>query len=413
MSTFPQDITLHEAHKLVAPLMKVISRELKTVEHISIENAANRILAEDVISTINVPAQDTAAVDGYAFYYENLMQPLPVTGAIKAGHPMNEEAKPNFAYRIFTGAIMPKGPDTVAMQEHCSFDENGNVLLPSQINQGANYRPLGENVAKDEVVFRKGTIIGSAEIGLAAAIGLSNLPVKAKLKIALISLGDELVEVSERSNLQSGKIFDSNRPMLKAMIGELGHEIEDFGILPDNLEDLSKVFLHASKNADVIICSGGSSEGEEDHVKAAILDCGGAIDFWRLTLKPGRPLVSGRINNIPVFGLPGNPVAAFVCTKLFISPMLKILVGASGDLPKPVMLPSGFAKKHRKGRTEYLRARIENSPAHPQIVLNGRPGAGVLSSLTGADGLVEIPSDHDDVVEGDLLPFFTFKEAGL
>ena len=413
MENFPQDITLEEAHALVSSLMKTISLSKQSSEKLSLSDTINRVLAEDVISPIDVPAQDTSAVDGYAFYYEDLMKPLPILGSIKAGHPYQEVASAGYAYRIFTGAPMPEGPDTVAMQEHCTFDDQGNVILPDNLKQGTNYRPCGENVSKNEIILKQGQRIGPAEIGLAAAVGRTSLVVKKKLKIALISMGDEVCEIGSPQGYEQGMIFDSNRPMLQSMLHHMGHEIIDFGLVKDDLETLTSIFREAAKQADVIVTSGGSSEGEEDHTKAAILECDGVIDFWRLALKPGRPMVSGRIDQSPLFGLPGNPVAAFVCTRLFIEPMLMIMQGASGHLPPKLSAPSGFNKRHRKGRAEFLRARLEQGPEGLQIVINGKPGAGVLSSLTGADGLVEIPSDHDDVMEGDMLPFLTFREAGL
>ena len=412
--TFPEDITLKAAHDLVSPLMKAISDNRQQIEQIDIDQASGLILAEDITSTIDVPGHDTAAVDGYAFYFDDLKNSLPVTESIKAGHPFIEDAVPGKAYRIFTGAMMPEGPDTVAMQEYCNFDDNGRVILPQGLKRGTNYRPKGENIAKGDVALRKGTIINAAEISLAAAMGYSKFNVKQKLKVALISMGDEVVDIHHPDQIDLGSIYDSNRPMLSAMMQNMGHEVIDYGILDDDNETLSETFINASDNADVILCSGGSSEGDEDHTKSAILCSRGVIDFWRLALKPGRPFVSGRIGNIPIFGLPGNPVAAFVCTRLFVGPMMAIMQGGDGRLPKKITVTSGFTKHHKKGRAEYLRARLDDDgKGGIHIVLNGRSGAGVLSSLTGADGLVEIPDDYDDVKVGDQLPFFIFREAGL
>jgi molybdopterin molybdotransferase len=413
MSDFPEDVTLDSARALIAPLMQDIGKKTKSAETVPLDEATSRILSSDIISPIDVPQKDVAAVDGYAFYYKDLAKPLPVTGSIKAGHPYDGEASRGQAYRIFTGAPMPYGPDTIAMQEHCSFDVNGCVLLPQKLNSGANCRQRGENVTKGEVVLNKGTVLGPAEIGLAAAIGLTEVSVTKMLKVGLVSMGDEITEAGSKAGLDQIMIFDSNRPMLKAMISGLGHQVVDYGILGDDCALLEQTFQVATQEADVILSSGGSSEGDEDHTKSALMNCGGIIDFWRLALKPGRPLVSGRIGDVPVFGLPGSPVAAFVCTRLFIGPMLDILQGGRGRLPLAVLVESGFTRHHRKGRAEYLRARLENSDNGLHVVLNGKPGAGVLSSLTGADGLVEIPATHDDVAMGDALPFFMFREAGL
>ena len=413
MSNFPQDISLDEAYALISPLMRDIGAQSQALNDVPLSDATNRIIATDITSPIDVPAQDCAAVDGYAFYFEDLEKPLPILGSIKAGHPFTQKAEKGFAYRIFTGAPMPEGPDTIAMQENCEIDQAGNVILPQNLTFKSNYRPRGENVSKGEVVLKKGTMIGPAEIGLAAAIGLSTLPVKPILKVALISIGDEIAEAGSRSGLETGKIFDSNRPMLKAMMENIGHQVIDFGIVKDNLEELNKTFLEAKNQTDAILISGGSSEGDEDHTKSAIINSGGIIDFWRLALKPGRPMVSGRIGKIPIFGLPGNPVAAFVCTRLIVEPMMSALQGQSELYPIKLDVRSGFKKTSRKGRAEYIRARLENGTKGLRAVVNGKPGAGVLSSLTGADGLIEIPAECDSVKEGDTLSFLLFREAGL
>ena len=413
-SPYPEDITLENAHDLVTPLMRAIYEKRHKHENVSLEKALGRILADNVTAKINVPCQDTAAVDGYAFYFDDLDKPLPITGSIKAGHPYQDSAKPGQAYRIFTGAVMPDGPDTIAMQEYCEFDKEGRVVLPHTIKRGTNYRPAGENISKGEIAIQQGTVISSADIGLAAAVGCVSLTVQPKLKVAVISIGDEVVDPQQTETLKLGEIFDSNRPMLKVMMQNMGHDVIDYGIISDDLDTVTRALIDAATNTDIILCSGGSSEGDEDHTKSAILNSGGVIDFWRLALKPGRPMISGRINDTPVFGLPGNPVAVFVCTRLFAGPMLDVLQGGDGCLPPKIKIPAGFSKPHRKGRAEYLRARLDNDGSGGvHIVINGRPGAGVLSSLTGADGLVEIPTDYDDVNIGDELPFLMFREAAL
>lgn len=402
----PQDITLDAALALLAD----VTPPNGASETASLADAQNRVLAEDVTATINVPQQDTAAVDGYAFYHDDLgAAPLPIIGAIKAGHPLEEDAQRGNAYRIFTGAPMPAGPDTVAMQEDCSHDAHGNIILPATLRRGANFRPAGENVAEGEVILTKGTILGPAEIGLAAAIGRGELLVSRRLTIAIISMGDEVVEAGSHDGFKSGMIHDSNRPMLRHLMEAEGHHVLDFGIISDDLASLTAAYKRAAEEADVILSSGGSSEGDEDHARASILANNGVIDFWRLALKPGRPMAAGRIGSTYIYCVPGNPVAAFVCTRLLVNPMLHKQLGAEMRPPLRLQLPANFTHKHRKGRTEYLRAKI----ADDHIVLNGRPGAGVLSSLTGADGLVEIPADHDDIKSGDILPFLVFQERGL
>ncbi len=411
MTQFPQDISLNTALSLLKDVTPARNRS----EDIALEHALGRVLAEDVIAAINVPQQDTAAVDGYGFYHDDLkstsappIMDMPIIGNIKAGHPFEGIAARGNAYRIFTGAPMPDGPDTVAMQEDCTLNDN-DVRLPTGLSLGVNLRKAGENVAAGTVVLTKGTRLGAAEIGLAAAIGRAELRVACRLTVAIISIGDELAEVGATAGLNTGMIYDSNRPMLCHLMRADGHHVLDLGIIPDDLDALVAAYGRAAKDADVIISSGGSSEGDEDHAKSSILNNNGVIDFWRLAIKPGRPIAAGRIGETHIYCVPGNPVAAFVCTRLLVAPMLMRQLGGHDTPPIRINLPSGFSRSHRKGRTEYLRARLE----HGVIMLSGRSGAGVLSSLTAADGLVEIPAEHDDIHTGDLLPFILFREHGL
>ena len=408
---FPQDISLDEAITLLRDQLSVQSAS----EIIGLDKAMGRITSDDIIADINVPQNDTAAVDGYAAFFEDLKgTPLKVIGNIKAGHPFDGMVQKGVAYRIFTGAPMPKsadglGPDTIAMQEHCQIDTEGKITFPQNVKQGMNYRPKGENISKGSIAIAKGTRLHAAEIGLLAAIGQAEVSVMRPLKIALISMGDELAETGSDAGFQPGMIHDSNRPMLKQMLLSDGHEVIDFGIIPDDLAAVTEAFNAAAKQADVILSSAGSSEGDEDHARQAILDNDGAIHFWRLSLKPGRPMMAGHIGNVPVYAVPGNPVAVFVCYRLLVAPLLAMQQGCDFNAPLKIPAPVCFSQKHRQGRTEYLRARLTKDG----IIINGRAGAGVITSLTGAHGLVEIPSDHDDIKEGDILSFIPFQEAGL
>jgi len=392
-----------------------LAETVTTAENLPLLSCLGRILRQEVIAPIDVPQQDTAAVDGYAVHADDLAAArLPVLGSIKAGHPYEGKAERGFAYRIFTGAPMPAGPDTVAMEEFCTVNPDGTVSLPDGLRRGANFRPRGENVAAGDVVLHAGTRLGPSEIGLAAAIGFNRLQVSTPLKAALLSMGDEVQETGSDKGFDKGMIHDSNRPMLMALLASDQVEITDGGIIRDNRKELTQAFADLLDQADVLITSGGSSAGEEDHARQAIIDNGGTIDFWRLAMKPGRPMALGRIRGKPVFCLPGNPVAAFVCYRLLVAPVLTRL---QGGVTGPVMklpLPAGFTHRHKKGRAEYLRARIVLRDDGTRVItLHGRAGAGVLSSLTGADGLVEIPADIGDVREGDALPFIPLREPAL
>lgn len=388
---------------------------ISTTEKVDLSSALGRVLREDIHAPIAVPLQDTAAVDGYAFYHDDLPEmPLPVKGHIRAGHPYTDEAPRGFVYRIFTGAPMPDGPDSVAMEEFCSVDGDGRIAVPADLKKGANFRPMGENVAKGEQILLAGARLGPSEIGLAAAVGITRLSVTRKLKVGLISMGDELHEAGRPEGNETGQLHDSNRPMLARMIEADGHEVVDLGIIPDDRDRLARAFLEGIAETDLVVSSGGSSAGEEDHARPAIEACGGHISFWRLAIKPGRPMAVGWISDKPVFCLPGNPVAAFVCYRLLVGAGLNAL---QGSITKPVLklpLPVLFDHHNRQGRAQYLRARITaDHDGQPAIAIHGRAGAGVLSSLTGADGLVEIPMDCQNVQIGDILNFIPFREAAL
>ena len=429
-----QDISLDEALRQLTPLINPVpDHRMQPVETV-LEHCLGGRLASTVTAAIDVPLQDTAAVDGYAFHADDLNSEgptiLPVEGHITAGHPASMPLRRGTACRIFTGAAMPEGPDTVAMQEECQIhttDDQGHphdcpdsrlqVCLPAGIRRGSNYRQRGENVRKGEVILDQASRIGPSEIGLAAATGCASLPLLPAGQVSLLSMGDEVISLESDTLSQPlghGMIYDSNRPMLARLLEADGHAVRDCGIAADTLEAVTDRFRQACKGADAVISSGGSSAGDEDHARRAIAALGGEILLWRLTMKPGRPMAVGIIEDVPVFCLPGNPVAAFVCYRLLVAPLLARRLGST---PAPVMrlpLAAGFDHRHKPGRTEYLRVRLQVTPSgSPQMLLHGRPGAGVLSSLTGADGLVEIPADHPHVKKGDMLNFLPFREAGL
>ena len=383
-------------------------------ERVTLDNANGRISAEKVVSNIDLPSTYNAAVDGYGVDSESLAiapgQPFKIVGIARAGHPFEGIIGQGEAIEIYTGGVMPSGSNCVAMHEDCKRDGD-TVLIFKKLFTGSNMRAPGENLAKDEIVVAKGQIITSALIGQLAASGTAQIQVQRRLRIAVLSTGDEVVPAGQTAGF--GQIFDANRPMLKAMLKNSQSELVDYGIVPDSLNALTDAYREALQVADVVISSGGASDGIEDHTQEAMQKIGAKCAFWRLAMKPGRPMAVGRFGKKLIFCLPGNPVAAFVCTRLLIMPLLIRLAGGIPQSLLKLAVPAGFEHQKKAGRTEFLRVVLVNDGDHQQLQLHGRKGAGVISSLTGADGLVEIPLENSGVNLGTLLNFLPFHERGL
>jgi len=388
-----------------------------TPQAVALQDAYGRRLVSDLVATHDLPATANAAVDGYAVHARILSQnpdrAFPVVGRAAAGHPFDREVAEGDAIRIFTGAVMPIGPDAVAMHEHCEMDENTNtVKIGATLKPGSNSRPAGENIASGEIIIPAGKQLGPADIGIAAAAGQTTVTVHRQLRVGVISMGDEIIDPGTRPNY--GQSYDSNRPMLHALISADGHEVQTFPIVPDDLLALTTAYEEAFASCDVVISSGGASDGDEDHTQAAMKAIGAELIFWRLAMKPGRPIAVASLGNKRLFCLPGNPVAAFVCYRLLASPVIDVMAGGVARPLLRVSVQAGFDHKKAAGRAEYLRVRLDTDQEGEAVMrLHGRRGAGVLSSLTGADGLVEIPVENTGVTEGDYLPFIPFREAGL
>jgi molybdopterin molybdotransferase len=306
---------------------------------------------------------------------------------------------------------MPKGIDTIVMHEKCERI-NHKVKIKEHIKTNQNMRPIGENLKKGESVVNKGKLLNSADIGQLAASGNSKVSVYEKVRVSVISTGDELISANSKNRLE-GQIYDSNKPMLLSLLSQNYLKLSDMGIVKDNRSKLAKKYAEALSKSDVVISSGGASDGIEDHTQNALKDVGAKCLVWQLAMKPGKPMAVGTIENKFIFCLPGNPVAAFVCTKLLIKPFLIKMSGGDNLEPLEIKLPSAFEHNKRIGRAEYLRAKIVNDGKDTMIKLHGRKGAGVISSLTGADGIVEIPMELKRVSIGDLLRFFPFEHRGL
>ena len=386
-------------------------------EDCALRDAAGRILAEDITSTRAVPPHDNAAVDGYAVRFEDLSADgetrLVLTGRIAAGDISDRPIGAGEAIRIFTGATMPADGDTVLMQEDCREDRQGDnthVVIPPGIKQGANRRFAGEDIAAGDVILKAGTKLRPQEIGLTASIGLKTLSVYKPVRVALFSTGDEVRDAGE--DLPPGCIYDANRYSVAAALERLGCIVDDLGILPDSYDVIRDTLSAAADDHDLIMTSGGVSTGEEDHVRAAI-DALGKMHFWRLAIRPGRPLALGQIGNIPFIGLPGNPVAVLVTFMRFARPAILRLGGSRVTEPAMYRVRAGFPLKKKLGRREWLRVRLDrDADGAPVARKFPRDGAGILTSMVESDGLVELPEELTSFEAGTMVDFLPFSEIG-
>ncbi|MDO8605812.1 MAG: molybdopterin molybdotransferase MoeA [Phaeospirillum sp.] len=378
------------------------------IEVVPLRQSLFRILAEDVVAAVNVPPHDNSAVDGWAFRHADLPSDgvLPVVGRVAAGHPFTGDLPQGGAVRIFTGAPMPAGADTVAMQEDCR-EVAGGVVLPTRLKCGDNARHAGEDVTQGSVVLHAGARLRPQELGIAAAIGRAELRVYRPLRVAVFSTGDEIREPG--TALPPGCIHDSNRYTAGALLQSLGAEITDLGILPDRLEVIQAALKDAAAAHDLILTSGGVSVGDEDHIKPAVLALG-SLDFWRLAIKPGRPVALGEVAGTPFVGLPGNPVAVMITFMLIARPMVLRLMGATDTGLKRFAVEAGFAFKHKPGRREFLRARLAHADGRLVAAKFPSDGSGVLTSMVWSDGLVDIPEDRGDIAPGEMVEFVTYAE---
>ena len=385
---------------------------LPETEAVPLKEAAGRIVAAPLVASFDVPPHDNAAVDGYAVHFADLGDgmpvTLPVTGRAAAGHPLGRAARPGEAIRIFTGAPMPDGPDTVLMQEDCR-ESGGGVSLPPGIKRGANRRRRGEDVRAGDTAIAAGARLRPQEVALAAALGCTALPVYRKLRVAILSTGDEVREPG--AALPPGAIYDANRYALMALLEGLGCAVEDYGIVPDRADAVRAALAEAAQGHDLVVTSGGMSTGEEDHVKAAV-EAQGRLHFWRLAIRPGRPVALGQLGHVPFIGLPGNPVAVMVTFLLLARPLILRLAGAREVTPTLYRVASGFAYAKKKSRAEYLRARLERG-ADGSLVAQKYPrdGAGIISSLVASDGLVAIAAGVGEVAPGAPVDFLPFSEV--
>ncbi len=377
-------------------------------EEVDLTAALGRTLADDIRSAVPLPPFDNSAMDGYAFRFADLPgdRRLALAVRIAAGSAAGAPLPAGAAARIFTGAALPEGADTVALQEHCRTAD-GWVTLPEGMRSGANRRRAGEDVGAGDLALRGGTRVGPHQMALLAAMGQARVRVRRRVRVAVLSTGRELR--APGVELSAGAIHDSNRPAIAAALAGLGAEATDLGIVDDDLATLRQVLAAAGQSHDLIISSGGVSVGEEDHVRAAVQEMG-ELTIWRVAMRPGKPVAIGKIGETAFVGLPGNPVAALIAFWVFARPLLRRLQGATGSAMPTMSVIAGFDRPHPRGRRDYLRVRLNRGGGRDHVaVLSGKTGAAMLSSLACAEGLAVIGEDQGDVRRGDRVDYLPFE----
>jgi molybdopterin molybdotransferase len=396
----PNSLPVDQARALIREFLAPVT----AVERVHIRAALARVLAADVESPLDVPGHDNSAMDGWAVRFADLdaakETPLRRIGESFAGKPFEGKLLPGETVRIFTGAVMPRGADTVVMQERARETADGALIAAGAVTKaGQNRRFAGEDLERGAIVFRKGQPLRPAELGMLASLGINEVSVYRKLRVAFFSTGDELRSIGQP--LATGEIYDSNRYTLYGMLQRLGCEVIDMGVVADVPDLLERAFRDAAAAADVVITSGGVSVGEADFVKA-LLDKLGEVLFWKIAMKPGRPLAYGRIGAAHFFGLPGNPVSVMVTFYEFVRDALLILQGRANVAPLP-MFKATLAAPIRKapGRTEFQRGILSPDAAGTwQVRTTGDQGSGILSSMSQANCFIVLPAETGNVDAG-------------
>ena len=408
-------LSLEAMERLIGERIAPVSES----EQVSLRDARSRITGAAVVAPVDLPPFDNSAVDGYAVCHADLKADaettLKVAGRLTAGARADVTLKPGEAIRIFTGAPMPAGADTVFMQEDVRA-EGDRVTVPAGLKLGSNRRLAGEDVAAGRVVLPAGTMLEAQHIALAAALGLTELSVRRRLKVAIFSTGDEVVEPGTPRG--GAAIYDANRYLLIGLLDKLGAEITDLGILADDPAILQAALTAAADDHDLVLTSGGVSTGEADHVRAAV-ERAGRLVFWRVAIKPGRPVAMGVIagtnaeRRAALVGLPGNPAAAFVTFARVVRPLLLTLAGAAVRPLIALPVRSGFAYRKKKGRREYVRVKLRaGADGALEAVKHPQEGAGVITSLTETDGLVELGEEVTAVEIGAAVGFIPYAAIG-
>ncbi len=377
------------------------------VETIPVSESAGRILAEDISALRSNPPAPNSAIDGYGFAFEHMERKMPLSaGRAAAGAAFKEALPAGQAIRILTGAVLPEGVDTVVMQEECTVTD-GQVALPDKVKQGQNTRKAGEDVVQGALALRATHLMRPQDAALLTALGVSDITVTKRLRVGVLSTGDELI--APKADAPADRTFDANRPMLLSLAKRWSYDAVDLGHVGDDRDALRDVLNEAAGRCDVILTSGGASAGDEDHVSALLTE-EGSLTSWRIAIKPGRPLALAMWNGTPIFGLPGNPVAAFTCALIFARPSLSVLAGGRWSDPRGFMVPAAFSKSKKQGRREFSRARLTDD-GHVEVFAS--EGSGRISGLSWADGFVELDDPAQKVTPGDLVRYVPFSSYGL
>jgi molybdopterin molybdotransferase len=399
-------MSVDEAVAIIAARVSAV----QDAETVPLNQADGRILAGDISAPLPLPPFTNSAVDGYAVRSRDLPQgkeaAFPVTGRVQAGASASAATAPGHAVRIFTGAPMPEGADTVFMQEDVRIDADNRVVLPAGLKPGANVRPAGEDIPLGHSALKAGQRLRPQDVALIAAFGLTAVDVRRRIRVAVFSTGDEVV--SPGTPRAAAQLFDSNRFMLMAMLARLGCEVSDLGILRDDRASLAQSLKNVAGAHDLILTTGGVSTGEEDHVKAGV-ESVGTLVLWRMAIKPGRPVAMGIIGGTPFIGLPGNPVASFVTFVHVVRPTVLALAGAAQAPLIPMPVRAAFAYKKKIARREYVRVILRKGrDGALEAIKFPREGAGLLSSLVDTDGLVELGEKITQVQPGQTVGFLSY-----
>jgi len=402
----PQALRVDAVNAFLSRLTEPVTQQ----ENVGIFQALGRVLAQDVISPISVPAHDNSAMDGYAFNAAQLRSDSPLTlkiaGTLRAGAGWALPVAPGECIKIMTGAIMPHGLDTVVPQEFVSGNDTSITIPAGILHAGDNRRLRGEDLMQGQPALRQGQLLTPAALGLLASLGIEQVSVWRKLRVAYFSTGDEILSLGQAP--REGAVYDSNRYTVFGLLSRLGCEVIDMGVVRDEPAVLEAAFTRAAQQADAIITSGGVSVGEADYTKLMMKKLGD-VAFWKIAMRPGRPMAVGRIGGAVLFGLPGNPVAVMVTFLAFVRPALLKMMGSTAATPPLLKAHSMEPLRKKPGRTEYQRGIVSAAADGTlQVQTTGNQGSGVLSSMVQANGLIVLHHEQGNVAIGDLVDVMMF-----